>query len=226
MSDFSKPVLAFESSLGGCVAAVINGDAVHSRAFETEREQAAKLMPMVQDVLAEASVAFADIGLIVTTVGPGSFTGLRISLSAARTLGLALNVPVQGVSTFEAMVRSAVPESKACLVVLESKRSDFYVQAFDGKKNPLGEATCMEPDALCDMIAANDYILCGDGLTRLGIAGAERKLLDPEILARAGLAIFLKNGSKAQKPEPVYLRGADVSMSNKVQREINNPPPQ
>lgn len=224
MSDFSKPVLALESSLGGCVACVINGDAAHSRTIETEREQAAKLMPMVQEVLAEAGVAFADIGLIVTTVGPGSFTGLRISLSAARTLGLALNVPVQGVSTLEAMARSAVPESKACLVVLESKRTDFYVQAFDADKNPLGDAACMEPDALREMMAGRDYILCGDGLGRLGVAGRTSTLLDPVILARTGLAIFLKNGSKAEKPEPVYLRGADVSMSNKVQREINNPP--
>ena len=226
MSDFSKPVLAFESSLGGCVASIVNGDVAHSRSIETEREQAAKLMPMVQEVLAEAKVAFADIGLIVTTVGPGSFTGLRISLSAARTLGLALNVPVQGVSTLEAMARSAVKENKPCLVVLESKRTDFYVQAFDGAKNPVGEASCMEPDELRDLIGKNDYILCGDGLARLGIAGRELKLLDPAILARAGLVLFLKSGGKAKKPEPVYLRGADVSMSNKVQREINNPPPQ
>ncbi len=226
MSDFSKPVLAFESSLGGCVASVINGDVAHSRAIETEREQAAKLMPMVQEVLAEAKVAFADIGLIVTTVGPGSFTGLRIGLSAARTLGLALNIPVQGVSTLEAVARSAVPESKPCLVVLESKRTDFYVQAFDGDKNPMGDAGCVEPDDLRALIAEHDYVLCGDGLERLGAEGRSIKLLDPEILARAGLALFLKNGGRADKPEPVYLRGADVSMSNKPQRTINNPPPQ
>lgn len=219
-----KPVLAFESSLGGCVVAVVNGDSVHSNAIETDREQAAKLMPMVQDVLAEAGVAFADIGLIVTTVGPGSFTGLRIGLSAARTLGLALNIPVQGVSTLEAMARSAVPESRPCLVVLESKRTDFYVQAFDGDKNPVGEATCLEPDALRALFTENDYILCGDGLIRLGMDGRILKLLNPERLAEAGIALFLKNGGKAEKPEPVYLRGADVSMSNKVQREINNPP--
>lgn len=208
------------------MASVIYGDAAHSRAIETEREQAAKLMPMVQEVLAEAKVAFADLGLIVTTVGPGSFTGLRIGLSAARTLGLALGIPVQGVSTLEAVARSAVAERSPCLVVLESKRTDFYVQAFDGDKNPISDAACIEPEDLRKMIAENDYVLCGDGLARLGAEGRGLTLLDPEILARTGLAIFLKNGGTAEKPEPVYLRGADVSMSNKPQRTINNPPPQ
>ena len=224
MSDFSKPVLAFESALAGCVVAVLNGGKAHTRVLETQREQAAKLMPMIQETMDEAKVAFGDLGLIVTTVGPGSFTGLRISLSTARSFGLALDIPVQGMSTFEIMARSAVQESKPCLVILETKRTDFYVQAFDTDKKPLGEAACMEEGELRALIAAHDYILCGDGLGRLGIEGRERILLDPEILARAGLARFLENGKKAGKPEPVYLRGADVSMSNKQQRIIGDFP--
>ena len=224
MSDFPKPVLAFDSALTGCTVAVLNGRVVHSRVLETGREQAAKLVPMIQEVMEEAKVAFADLGLVVTTVGPGSFTGLRISLSTARALGLALNLPVQGVGTFEIIARAAVPEKKPCLVILETKRTDFYVQAFDADKNPQGAGACMEEDALRAFIADNDYILCGDGLARLGVEGRPCILPDPEILARAGLARFLENGSVAAKPEPVYLRGADVSMSNKQQRVIGDRP--
>jgi len=224
LSDFSKPVLAFESSLGGCVAAVMNGDSMHTRSVETEREQAAKLIPMVQDVMAEAGVAFNDLGLIVTTVGPGSFTGLRISLSAARSFGLSLNLPVLGMSTLEMMARSAVPESKDCLVILESKRTDFYVQVFGADKTPMEEASCMEEDALRAKIAGHDFVLCGDGLARLKMEGRALRLLCPEILARAGLARFIENGKTAERPEPVYMRGADVSMSKKVQREIQGLP--
>lgn len=204
--------------------AVLKGGEAHARVLETQREQAAKLMPMVQEVMEEARVAFSDLGLIVTTVGPGSFTGLRISLSAARSLGLALDIPVQGMGTFEIMARSAVPEQKPCLVILETKRTDFYVQAFTADKAPEGDAACMEEDALRALIASRNYSLCGDGLARLGMAGRERILLDPEILARAGLQRFIENGRKADKPEPVYLRGADVSMSNKQQRVIGDRP--
>jgi tRNA threonylcarbamoyladenosine biosynthesis protein TsaB len=224
LSEFSKPVLAFDSALAGCTAAVLHGCEVHSRLFETQREQAAKLMPMVQDLMAEAKVAFADLGLIVTTVGPGSFTGLRIGLSAARALGLAIDVPVQGVSTFEVVARSAVPENVACLVILETKRTDYYVQAFDADKKPQGDPSCMEEGDLRKKIAGGQYILCGDALARLGVEGRECTLPDPEMLARIGLEHFLRNGEKAATPEPVYLRGADVSMSKKQNRQIGDLP--
>jgi len=222
--DFTKPVLAIDSTLGGCIAAVVKGDHACVCAVETEREQSAKLMPIVQQVMQEAGIAFDDLGLIVTTIGPGSFTGLRISLSAARALALSLDLPLQGVTTFEVMARSAVPEEKPCMVVLETKRTDFYVQSFDSYKKPMDEGRCMEEAALMQEIAGGDYILCGDGLVRLGIDGRARTLLNPGVLARAGLARFIENGGEAGKAEPLYLRGADVSMSNKAQRIISNMP--
>lgn len=224
----SKPVLALDSALGGCVAAVMVGDESFSRVLETGRDQAAKLMPMVQDVVKEAGIPFADLGLIVTTTGPGSFTGLRIGLSAARSLGLALSIPVQGVSTFEAMVKSCKPQGKS-LVVLESKRADFYVQAFDEDWNPEGAPQCL----LSGDIPVQGRIVCGDAVSRLraetGAAlesALERVLPDPVILAMAGGGIFAQNGHTAHKPEPFYMRGADVSVSNKVQRQIKDYPEQ
>ncbi len=225
MSDFEKPVLAFDSSLGGCVVAVLKNGKVHSRVLETEREQAAKLVPLIQEVMKEAGVAFSELGLIVTTIGPGSFTGLRISLSTARAMGLALDIPVQGVSTLEAMAHSAVPETADCLVVLETKRQDFYVQGFDGKKAPLAEPSCQSPEDVAAMVAAQDYILCGDGLMRLnGGQGRSLRLLDPIALVRIGVDHFCRNGKTAENPTPLYLRGADVSYSTKVQRTIKDMP--
>lgn len=225
LSDFEKPALAFDSSLGGCIVAVVKDGKAFSRVLETEREQAARLIPLVQEVMGEAGVGFAELGLIVTTIGPGSFTGLRISLSAARAMGLALDIPVQGVTTLEAMAHSAVPENRDCLVILETKRSDFYVQAFDADKKALGEPSCIEASALEEMVAAQDYILCGDGLARFnGGEGRCRKLLNPEALARLGLQRFCENSRKAENPTPLYLRGADVSYSTKVQRTIKDLP--
>jgi len=229
LSDFSKPVLAFDSALGGCIAAVLNPATGLSfvRTIATEREQAAKLVPMIQDVMAEAGLKPADLGLIATTIGPGSFTGLRISLSTARAMGLALGIPVQGVGTFEVMMRSCKPK-KDCLVVLESKRTDFYVQSFDAS-GKAGEAVCLDAGSIIPL--AQNKIICGDALERLrdetgeSFSGAiERYLLDPVILAQTGLDIFRQNGGKAEKPEPLYMREADVSISTKTQREIRNLP--
>ncbi len=217
MSD--KPVLAIDSALGGCVAAVVMPDGTaYGDSIVTEREQAAKLVPLLQEVMAEAKIDFPQLGLIVTTTGPGSFTGLRISLSTARSLGMALDIPVQGISTFEAMYHSCAPLGDA-LVVLESKRADFYVQAFDA----LGKGA--EPECrLSGAIKAKT--ICGDAAHRLKIEGVEsdyieRGLIDPVVLARLGLAQFTENGQKADKPEPHYMRGADVSVSTKSKREID-----
>ncbi len=214
-----KPVLAIDSALGGCVAAVVMPDGTaYGDSMVTEREQAAKLVPLVQEVMREAKIDFPQLGLIVTTTGPGSFTGLRISLSSARSLGLALDLPVHGVSTFEAMYHSCAPLGDA-LVVLESKRADFYVQSFDA----LGKGSAPEC-LLSDAIKANT--ICGDAAHRLKIEGVEsdyieRVLVDPIVLARLGLAQFTQSGHKADKPEPFYMRGADVSVSTKSKREID-----
>jgi tRNA threonylcarbamoyladenosine biosynthesis protein TsaB len=220
LSEFAKPVLAIDCALGGCAVAVLSKVKAASRTYETEREQAARLMPLIQEVISEAGIAFADLGLIATTIGPGSFTGLRIGLSAARTLGLALNIPVQGVTTFEAMARSAVPENAPCLVVLETKREDFYAQAFADDKTPLEEPACFGIDVLREKVAQGEMVVCGDALARLGVEGRSRTLIDPVILGRAGQEIFTKNGERAEKPVPLYLRGADVTMSQKPGRTI------
>lgn len=232
--------------MGGCIVAVVMPDGRgFSKTMQTDREQAAKLMPMVQEVVAEAGIGFGDLGLIITTVGPGSFTGLRISLSAARAMGLALGIPVQGVSTFEAVRESCFADlplsldpspprgrgkggeadrERGTIVVLESKRADFYVQEA-GK-----DGVCLTATE----IAAMSGRICGDGISRLGselgedtmqklfACSIECNLPNPIILARIGLEKFLENGGRAEKPEPVYLRGADVSVSNKIQREISN----
>lgn len=225
MSEFIKPVLAFDCALGGCIGAVIKeGAALASFSVPMAREQASQLIPLIEDMLRNAGVSYADLGLIITSMGPGSFTGLRISLSAAKAMAAALSVRLQGVTTLEAMARSAVPEDKSCLAVLETKRTDFYVQAFDGSKNPLEDAHCLEADDLRAKIMHGDYILCGDGLPRLGEAGRALELYDPVILAQAGLLHFLQNGKNSLPVEPLYLRGADVSVSNKIQRTIKDYP--
>lgn len=235
MSSFSgdKPILAVDAALGGCTAAVLLPDGkIVTRAVETEREQAAILVPMVQEAMEEAGAAFADLGLIVTSVGPGSFTGLRIGLSAARAWGLALSIPVQGVGTMEAMARSCAAEhAKGYAVLLETKRTDYYFQTFDSQFLPLRDGACADIETAVDVIRNGEFRVCGDALARFemesGVKPADacaRRLLDPAVLARAGLDIFIRHGGKADTPTPLYLRGADVSMSNKKQREIQNNP--
>lgn len=237
MSQENRPVLAFDTSLNGCAVCVRSGDKTAIRTFPTDREQAARLVPLIAEAMEEAGATFKDLGLIVTTVGPGSFTGLRIGLSTARAYGLALGIPVQGVSTLAAMVATChkPQDRKRYLVILETKRSDFYVQGFNPDLHPLREAGCATLD---DILACNmtDTIFCGDGAERFMeealLAGHHfenpdlrtRFLLDPAILLEEGKKLFAAAGFRAEKPAPVYLRGADVSISKKPSRVIQDSP--
>ena len=233
----SRPVLAIDAALGGCIAAVIEpeGGQSYSHVLQTGRDQAAKLVPMVQELMGEAGIGFSDLGLIVTTIGPGSFTGLRIGMSTAKTFALALSLPIQGVTTFDVMVRSCAKEDdrNGYFVLLETKRADYYTQIFDRDFKPLSEPVCLEAVQVIEAASGKNLILCGDGIERLreeveiesvfsGIR--ERFLLDPVVLASLGHQRFLDNGMAVGTLEPFYMRGADVSMSNKIQRQIDNFP--
>ena len=92
-----------------------------SQYLETDKGQAEHLVPLIEDILSKSKTDIKDIARIATTRGPGSFTGVRIGLATARTLGLALSVPVLGFSTLELLLKE-FPDS---LVAIDTKREDL-----------------------------------------------------------------------------------------------------
>ncbi|MFD1509540.1 tRNA (adenosine(37)-N6)-threonylcarbamoyltransferase complex dimerization subunit type 1 TsaB [Lacimonas salitolerans] len=108
-------VLAFDTSAAHCAAALLSGDRiVAQRAEDMARGQAERLFPLLDDMLTEAGVAWADLTRIGVGIGPGNFTGIRISVSAARGLALSLGIPAIGVSTFDA-IRHDQPQARAAV---------------------------------------------------------------------------------------------------------------
>jgi tRNA threonylcarbamoyladenosine biosynthesis protein TsaB len=102
-------VLAIDTALAACSAAVLdtaqgalNGGILASDSLPMVRGHAEALMPLVARVVKASGLAFADFDRVVVTTGPGSFTGLRVGISAARGLGVATGIPVVGVSTLSA----------------------------------------------------------------------------------------------------------------------------
>ena len=94
-------ILAFDSATSACSAAIWRDGEIPARRFVAmERGQSEALIPMVVEVLKEAGLTYAEIDFIAVTVGPGSFTGVRIGLAAARGMALAGGLPVVGVTTF------------------------------------------------------------------------------------------------------------------------------
>ena len=123
----SKPlILGFDTSAAHCAAALVSGDDVlASRAVEMSRGQAENLMPLIEDLLNSQGVTFRDLTAIGVGVGPGNFTGIRISVSAARGLALGLGIPAVGVTSFDASLLGAEPGTVA---LVNAPREQVYVQ--------------------------------------------------------------------------------------------------
>jgi tRNA threonylcarbamoyl adenosine modification protein YeaZ len=150
------PVLAFDTSAAHCAAALLSGDRIALRVEEMGRGQAERLMPMIQELLADEGVSFADLARIGVGTGPGNFTGIRISVSAARGLALGLDIPAIGVSCLEAL-RYAARSSTAAI---PAPRDMAYMQTGDAapvfvakQEVPEGAVWLERPDTLVTAIA-------------------------------------------------------------------------
>jgi tRNA threonylcarbamoyladenosine biosynthesis protein TsaB len=224
--------------MAGCSVCVLDTetDAVITDTRLMMRGQSELLVPMIDDAIKLAGVTFQDLALIVTTVGPGAFTGLRIGLSAARSFGLALDIPVVGVTTTEILAEQFFNNNSDkrgdLLILLETKRTDLYFQPYDSTGKPRAGAGVASIETLLVEFADQTLTLCGDGVERLrstlesdnivwpagwGIANGY-DMPDPLVMAKLG---FAQHAAGTAKPaDPVYLRGADVSISNRPQRTI------
>jgi tRNA threonylcarbamoyladenosine biosynthesis protein TsaB len=104
-------LLAFDSAQAACSAAVRRDSTLAARRFaRMERGHAEALMPMIVAVLADAGIGFPALDAVAVTVGPGSYTGIRVGLAAAKGIALARGIPLIGVTTLEAVARAAHPQ--------------------------------------------------------------------------------------------------------------------
>lgn len=118
-------ILGFDTSAAHCAAVLLSGDRILASRTETmTRGQAERLMPLLQDLLDDAAVAWCDLAAIGVGIGPGNFTGIRIAVSAARGLALGLGIPAVGVSGCEARTALA---GKDCQPAIPAPRDMVYL---------------------------------------------------------------------------------------------------
>jgi len=211
----SGAILALDASGAACSVAVTGDGALLSwREQKMERGHAEALMPLVMAAMAEAGIGFAGLATIAVGVGPGSFTGIRIALAAARGMGLAARRPVVGIDSFSAVAAQLAPaerSGRSLLVVIESKRTELFGQYFDEKLAVLGEPLVLAPDALLQHRPDGPLLIAGDGAERLP-SGSDivlaRHALRPDARAIARLAATGRHNLPAR---PLYLRAADVT---------------
>lgn len=174
-------ILAFDTSAAHCAAALLLGDRIVTRVDEMAKGQAEHLMPMLEAMLTAENLTWRDLDGIGVGVGPGNFTGIRISLSAARGLALGLGKPAIGVNGFEARAHG---EAMPYPATIPAPRNQSYVQVFraNGTSTPVqADAVALPQKPAADLIAAVAEI-------------AAARLNDTE-----------------ERPAPLYIRSADAA---------------
>ncbi|MBA4490593.1 tRNA (adenosine(37)-N6)-threonylcarbamoyltransferase complex dimerization subunit type 1 TsaB [Paracoccus sp. S1E-3] len=178
--------LGFDTSAAHCAAALLSGDQlIAGRHEDMSKGQAERLMPLIEEMLAEAGLGWADLSLIGVGTGPGNFTGIRIAVAAARGLALALNIPAIGIGAAEAL---AFGLPRPCRIIIPAKRDtaiwqDFGDKPGDAQQGPLDSLPPGPPRGI-------PLVSIAEGIARLALA---------------------RSGSPQPRPAPIYLRPADAA---------------
>jgi len=216
MSDKPLTILALDCSTSACSVAVRGPSGLLAAKSWTGRGQAEAMVPLIGETLAEAGCGWPGIGLIGVTVGPGSFTGLRIGLSAARALSLARRIPIAGVTTADLLAFSLPEETRrgrAFLVAIDSKREDLFVQPFGADGAPSGGIEALPPE---EALARHPgpLLVAGDAAEAFRDLRDDLEILSllPDAKPLSDLALRRWREGRALPAQPLYLRPPDVAL--------------
>ena len=213
-------VLAMESSAKPASVAVCKNSKLLGQYFQNSGlTHSITLMAMTESILRNLDIKIADIDLVAVSNGPGSFTGIRIGVSAAKGLAWGADKPICGVSTLEAMAYQTPMENVILCPVMDARRSQVYNALFKWENNNLIRIKKDRVITLCDLSSelhnTNDnYLLIGDGaemsydyLSAAGIfVSFAPTLLRYQTAYGVGLAAIEKVPMDAIELEPTYLR--------------------
>ncbi len=218
--------LSFDTTAAACSIILQKNEQTISLFSQTmEFGQAEVLLPQIKRMLALAKIEFADLGALFVCVGPGSFTGVRSSISAAKVFNLACPLlKVIGVSAFDAykMTFSDNDIAESNAVIIETRREDFYIQIFDKHMQKTTEPQALMRDDIISLLKGGVVSLAGDGVERFlstpsGLNIHTVKMFDNlpiETLSTAGKQMLA--AKKLNFPKPLYLRAPDVTIPSMV----------
>jgi tRNA threonylcarbamoyladenosine biosynthesis protein TsaB len=213
-------VLALDTALEVCAAAVLDTDGedfLASRSLPMSRGHAEALMPLVATVMSDAGIEFPDLDRIAVTIGPGSFTGLRVGVAAARGIALATGKPAVGLTTLAVLAAPFfdVDDSRPLLAVIDARHDQVYMQLFGvGGRTLIAPRLAPLRDAIRTAMASPTRII-GNAAKRVEAAWPDHERRPPLVttvrapdigwVARLGAASLDVGGVK-----PLYLRAADA----------------
>lgn len=230
----AMPTLTFDTCFDACSASIgsgkvagaadaVAGGRIFHRFEPMQTGHAERLVPMIAELLDEAGLTMADISRIGVTVGPGTFTGTRIGVAAARAFALAGNIPVIGLSSLALIARQAAlhtPQDRDICVLVDVRHGEVYAQTFDETGlTPRTEPRLLTLEAARALAASSLALVVGSGAA---LAGSSQTGPGPEVRADAvyALDIVSRNYQTNHAISPLYLRAPDAkpSAANILQR--------
>ena len=221
-------VLAIDTALAACAAAVLDtehGGIIATESLPMTRGHAEALMPLVARVMEQAGMAFADIDRVVVTTGPGSFTGLRVGIAAARGIALAIDKSAVGLSTLSAYAapHMAADDKIPVVAAIDARHAHVYLQVFGPggrtvtapRLAPLREAVQAASAApACIVGSAAQSVAAALSRSDATPAAVDARPA-PDIAWVARIGAGLPEGQSP--PTPQYLRAPDAQPQNAAQ---------
>jgi tRNA threonylcarbamoyladenosine biosynthesis protein TsaB len=211
-------LLAIDTAANLCAACVFDADAGEmARAVrDIGKGHAEILMDVIGDAIAAADTAFSGLGAVAVSVGPGSFTGVRVGVSVARGLALALKIPAAGVSTLEALAfeARALHGRNRVLTAIDGGRDGIYAAIYDGFGKIVYDPLVAELDKVAELAMDGVTVLAGSAARRVAETVPSHGFLFGPELPTADIATYarvaLEKGFTGDKPRPLYLRAPDA----------------
>jgi tRNA threonylcarbamoyl adenosine modification protein YeaZ len=217
-------ILAIDTSMAACSAAILRPGTTEpvQRFAPMERGHAEELFAMIEAVMAEADCDFSVITKMAVTLGPGSFTGVRAGIAAARGLALAARLPLVGATSLEVMAHGLLHQrclagpAESFAIIHDARREECYMQSFDAAGHALTEPGVFSIPEAANALPEGISLIAGSGAAAVALAagrqGRELRAELPGLLPEAAdlARIALTRGAPAVPPAPLYLRPADA----------------
>ncbi len=220
-------ILAIDTALGACSACVLEAGSATPLAIEQiamDRGHAEALMPLIERVMQSVEGGFASLDRVAVTVGPGSYTGLRVGISAARGIALAAGIPAIGVTTLAATAAPLIGREPGRVIAaaLDARHGQVWFQALSSEGKPLVSVRQVNHRDAARAIGAGPVSIVGSAAMAIAneawAIGLDALVLDeakaPDITWVARLGMIAD--PQSAPPRPLYLKAPETTPQDKA----------
>lgn len=212
-------LLAFDTTNSTLSVALLEDRKVIAKnTIRDSGKQAELLIPEIEKVLRENKIWYQDLDLIAVTQGPGSFTGVRIGLTVARTLKVATNLPLVLVNSLEALAFKHRDYEGEIFAAIDAKMDEFFVGKFfaqNGKLTTVLESQIVKLEDITKILPNRNFLLCGSGKKIIADLTKQKITDEEEIIEADSVGLLALEKTPSYDHNALYLRGPKITERKK-----------